>query len=112
MPILGPRGGGADLSLDPLDGDVIGLQVAIFLVAEVVVEGLPVEAAAVEHGPHGGVLVAVGANRFEHAAEDPLPFGWVQKWSPVAPPPSVAEFDQEICLFGSGYFIGIPPIPS
>ena len=66
-------GGVADPRLDSLHPDVVSLQVAVVLVGEVVVERLPVETGAVQHGADRGALVALGTDRFEHSVQDPLP---------------------------------------
>jgi hypothetical protein len=66
------RSRGQHLPPQPLDAGVVGVQIAVVLVGEVVVEGLAVDAGAVEHGPHRGALVAFGPHRFQRAVEDAL----------------------------------------
>ena len=78
---------------------VVGLQVAVLLVGEMVVEGLPVEAGAVQHRAHRGAVVAFRPDRLEHSCQDPLRFDEItgaERAAPACETPS--SIRRTVCL--------------
>ncbi len=64
---------GRDAGQPQLDDQVLGLQEAVLLVGEVLVEGAPRDAGQVDDGGQRGLRVAVASDRLDHRALDPGP---------------------------------------